>query len=76
MALSIHPHREVQLRLLLAHEVPTQVSHEDFDYVYIFPPNLPIDLLKRTNINNYTIELEKDNELLYNSIYSPGLVEI
>lgn len=46
------------------------------DYTDVFSFNLIIKLLRNTNINKYAIELIKEKQLLYKSLYILSLVEL
>ena len=46
------------------------------DFADVFSPKLVAELSKHMKINNYTIKLVDDQQLLYGLIYSLGLVEL
>ena len=64
--ISILKHVEALIKVLIKQD----------DYVNIFLFDLAIKLPENTSINQYAIELEKDKQLLYESIYSLELVKL
>lgn len=59
-----------------ADEAPTSVLCKYTDFADIFFKDLVDELLEYTEINNYVIELVKDQQSLYISIYSLETVEL
>lgn len=73
--LNVHSFCKVQINFLKTNEILTFVLFKYANYADIFPNNLATKLLKQTKINNYTINLIKNKQLLYKYIYSLRLVE-
>ena len=72
----IHPLKKAKIAHLKADEVSTKVSSKYTNFVDIFLPKLVVEFLKYMKINNHTIELVNNWQLLYGLIYSLGLVEL
>lgn len=45
-------------------------------YADVFLPDLAMELLKYTSMNDHAIELEENKELLYDPIYNVSQVEL
>ncbi len=59
-----------------ADEAPIKVPNEYADCADVFLSKLAAEFPEYTGINNDTIELVDDWQLLYDPIYSPELVEL
>ncbi len=72
----MNPSRSAQIDYLKADEAPTKVPSEYADFADVFSPKLAAELLEHTRMNNYSIELVDNRQLLYDPIYSLGFVEL
>ncbi len=72
----MHPLKRAQIAHLKVDEASIKVPSKYADFVDIFSPNLAVELLKHTKINNHAIELVDDRQPPYGSIYSLGLVKL
>ena len=57
-------------------EAPTKVLSEYIDFADVFFPKLATKLSKHIRINDHTIKLVDDRQLLYGFIYSLGFMEL
>ena len=65
-----------QVRTLLFDKAVIKILAEYSNYSNIFSIENIAKLLKNTGINEYTIKLKKNKQLLFNPIYSLGLVDL
>lgn len=65
---------KVKINILIIQNIIIQVKYLDFFNFFI--KKLVAQLSKKTNINNYTMNLKIDKQLPYKSIYSLILVEL
>ncbi len=72
----IHPSKKAQIAHLKVDEAFTKVLGEYADYVNVFSPKLAIELPEYTGINDHTLELVDDWQLLHSPIYSLGPLEL
>ncbi len=72
----IHPSKRAQIAYLKMDKAPTKVFGKYADFIDIFSPKLVVKLPEYTEINNHTIELVDDWQLLYNPIYSMRSVKL
>ena len=72
----VHPSRKPQIFDLIAKKAPTKVLTKYSDNVDVFSLDLASELPKYTGINNYAIELVKDQQPFYKPIYSLEPVEL
>ena len=70
----IHPNRKTQIASLLTEEV--KILDEYSDFTDVFSEEKALVLPERTELNEYTINLEDDKQLPYGPIYSLGQVEL
>lgn len=70
----MHSLRKAQIVNLKADEVPTKISNEYANFVDVLLLKLAVKLHEYTRINDYTIKLVDDRQLLYGPIYSIGPV--
>ena len=71
---TIYPDWEVQIVCLLAKH--GFILEKYLDFADVFSKKSAEILPKHTRINEYAIELQEDNQLSYNSIYSLDPVEL
>ena len=74
LTMAIHPARKAQIALLVTKEVKISTKYSDFSDVFLKKKTLI--LLEVTELNQYAIELQEGQQLLYRPIYSLGLVEL
>ena len=72
----MHSKRQSQVGTLLFDNAFTRILVEDFYYSNIFSTENPIKFPENTRINEHVIELERDKQLIFGSIYSLELVKL
>ena len=72
----MHPSKKAQIAYLKVDEAPTKVPNKYTDFTNVFSVKLIAKLRKHTEINDHTIKLVDDRQLLYNHIYSLGPVKL
>lgn len=72
----MHPSRRAQIALLIANKVLVEVLGKFIEYIDVFSKEVATKLLKHIEINNHSIDLKKDKQLLYKLIYSLKLVKL
>ena len=72
----VHSFRRPQISGLIAEEASPKVPTEYSDFADVFFPDLASKLLKRTRINDHTIELIDGQQPPYRPIYSLGPVKL
>ena len=70
----IYPSRQAQVAILTSEETGIPAEYSDFSDIFF--SDSVAELLEYTGINNHPVNLLDDKQPLYNSIYSPGLVEL
>ena len=65
-----------QIATLIANKALILIPIEYSDFTNVISPKLTSKLSEYTRINDYTIELVNEQQLLYRSIYSLELVEL
>ena len=73
--INIQSQNKVQVKALIFSKTSIIISTEYFNYNNVFLAKNTIKLLEYTETNNHAIKVEKDKQLLFNLIYSLGLVE-
>lgn len=71
--MSILPARKARITLLLVEEL--MVLNEYSNFTSIFSKESAAELFKRSDINEYAIDLEYKKQLFYSTIYSLSLIE-
>ena len=72
----VHFKKQVQVETLLFNKALTKVLAEYFDYNNIFSTKYVVKLSENTGMNEHTIKLEEDKQLLFGPIYSLRVVEL
>ena len=72
--IAIHPAEKAQIALLVAKEVKILTKYSDFSDVFL--EEKALILPEVTELNQYTIKLQKGQQPLYGSIHSLGPVEL
>ncbi len=72
----MHSLQKSQITYLKTNEILIEVSSKYAHFADTFLPKLAIKLFKHPGINNHTIELINNLQLLYNPIYSLGLIKL
>ena len=72
----MHSLKKAQIAHLNTDKAVIKVSSKYTDFIDIFLLKLAIELLKHTKINNHTIELVDNWQLLYSLIYSLSLMKL
>ena len=74
LVLGIHPDKKTQIASLLTEEI--KIPDEYSDFANIFTKKKALVLPKRTELNEYVINLENNKQPPYRLIYSLGPVEL
>ena len=72
----MHLEKQAQIRALLFDKAFTFILVEYSNYSNVFLTENAAGLSKHTRINNHTLKLKADKELLFRSIYSLELVKL
>lgn len=72
----VHPSHRTQKVSLQVDWASTTVFSENTDFADVLSPELVAELPEQTGINNHAIDPVDGKELLYDSIYTLGLVEL
>lgn len=72
----IHSYQAGKIATFQWDKSPIKIAFKYKDYPNVFFPNLAIELLKNTDMNDYAIKLMKDKQLPYRPIYALILVEL
>ena len=72
----MHTLKNAQIAHLKADEVPAEVPNKYANFADIFSPQLSVEFLKHTRINDHIIELVDDWQPLYGPIYNLDSVEL
>lgn len=72
----VNPSYKAQVALFKADKALTSILFEYADIINVFALKLVAKLSKYTRINNYTIKLVDDQQLLYEPIHSLGLIKL
>ena len=73
---AVHPSQAPLLGALQQDKALTEIPPEYADYTKVLSPDLAMELLENTGINEHTIELVEDKQPPYGPIYSLGPVEL
>lgn len=73
---NVYPSRWAQIAFLKADETLIAILSKYTNFIDIFFPNLIVELLEHTKINNYAIELIDSKQPSYRTIYSLRLIKL
>ena len=67
---------KAQVKALIFNKASTAIPAKYSDYNNIFSAENAVELPENTRMNEHTIKLEEDNQLLFRPIYSLGPIEL